>query len=123
MTTMVLLHFLVLVHLCSVTVTEKLQFNVAVLLPWGGHWPVAEKIAGAMPVAIRDVSQRGLLKSLNMTYAWRDTQCHAGVGLAELFDLHQAGKIQAIIGGGCDEVCNPVAQLAAQWNMPMVSWG
>ena len=99
------------------------QVNVAVLLPWGGHWPVAGRIAGAIPVAMRDVRQRGLLTNVNLTYTWRDTQCHAGVGLAELFDLKQTGKIQAIVGGGCDEVCNPVALLAVQWNIPIVSWG
>ena len=31
-------------------------------------------------------------------------------------------RLDGLIGGGCSVVCQPVALLAAAWNVPVVAW-
>ena len=101
------------------------QVNLAVLIPTTGSWPIGRSIAGAMSVAIDYVNSGDLLPNRTLVGMWNDTRCHAGTGLGEVINLRMRlwQDLHAIIGAGCDTVCEPVGLLATYWNLPMVSWG
>lgn len=100
------------------------QLTVMVLLPVTGDWPVGRSIAGAVPVALHAATS-DVLPGWDLHFVWNDTRCHAGTGLGEVVSmyLHLTEPLRAIIGGGCDSVCEVVGLLAAHWQVPMASWG
>ena len=57
-----------------------------------------------------------------MTFLWNDSMCLAAEGLNQAVEFKIPG-VDAIIGDGCDIICEPAAILAASWNLPMISWG
>lgn len=102
------------------------DLTIMVLLPVTGDWPVGQSIAGAVPVAINDIVKRkDLLNGHSLNFVWNDTHCDPGTGLGEVVShyLQLGAQLNAIIGGGCNQVCEVVGLLAAHWNVPMISWG
>ncbi|XP_070536363.1 atrial natriuretic peptide receptor 1-like isoform X2 [Ptychodera flava] len=108
------------------------EIHLGLLLPWDGFWPVGKHAAGAASVAVDSVNEDDRFSAIregghNLTLSWRDDKCEVGTGLSQLVDLwnlqYDKNPIDAFIGPGCSILCEPGAQLAAQWDTPMVSWG
>ena len=98
--------------------------NIGLLLPYSEGWTVGQKIGAAVIVAIEKVHEEGLLQGYNLSYDWVDTKCEAYEGLTEAMHMwSDAADLDVFIGGGCSAVCEPVALVAAVWNMPHISWG
>ncbi|XP_077864432.1 atrial natriuretic peptide receptor 1-like [Saccoglossus kowalevskii] len=110
--------------LVSNSLCQNHNITVGVLLPWTGFWNVGKNIGGAVSVAVDYInSNQNILPNKTLQFVWKDTGCHAKQGLKEAVNLWSTTQPHAFIGGGCDEVCEPVGLLASSWNIPMVSWG
>ena len=73
------------------TVCSK-TFNMGLLTPMTGHWPIGLRSASAIEIAIEDIHNDEELVMLrrgghNFTYSWRDTGCKQAKGLKALVDL------------------------------------
>ena len=93
--------------------------NVGLLLPWDGDWVLGPSTAGGMLVALDRIRQDGILRS-EITWSWRDTNCNSNAGVGALLDLM---PVDVFIGGGCSNVCEPVAQLSSAIGVPFISIG
>jgi len=99
------------------------EVKIGVLLPMTGYWPIGKTSASAITIAVDRINRDPwLLPGYNMTFLWNDSMCLAAEGLNQAVEFHISG-VDAIIGDGCDIICEPAAILAASWNLPMVSWG
>ncbi|XP_077977730.1 atrial natriuretic peptide receptor 2-like [Glandiceps talaboti] len=98
---------------------------LGLMIPWTGSWPVGRRIASAFLVALDEINNStSILPNRTISFVWNDTQCNAMEGLREVVDLWTHVKpLHAIIGPGCDIVCEPAALLASAWAIPMISWG
>lgn len=107
----------------SQTVTEENTVKIGVLLPMTGYWPIGKTSASAITIAVERINgDPTLLPGYNMTFLWNDSQCLAAEGLNQAVEFKLA-NVDAIIGDGCDIICEPASLLAAAWNLPIVSWG
>ncbi|CAH3159682.1 unnamed protein product [Porites lobata] len=99
------------------------EVKIGVLLPMTGYWPIGKTSASAITIAVDRINRNpNLLPGYNMTFLWNDSMCLAAEGLNQAVEFKISG-VDAIIGDGCDIICEPAAILAASWNLPMVSWG
>lgn len=99
------------------------EVKIGVLLPMTGYWPIGKTSASAITIAVDRINEdQTLLPGYNMTFLWNDSMCLAAGGLNQAVEFRISG-LDAIIGDGCDIICEPAAILAASWNLPMVSWG
>ena len=99
------------------------EVKIGVLLPMTGYWPIGKTSASAITIAVDRINEdQTLLPGYNMTFLWNDSMCLAAEGLNQAVEFRISG-VDAIIGDGCDIICEPAAILAASWNLPMVSWG
>ncbi|XP_006822843.1 resact receptor-like [Saccoglossus kowalevskii] len=115
----------------NVRVVTAKNFHLGVLIPWDGFWAVGPHVAGAVNVALDDILSDPRFAAIhngghNITYAWRNDECTASIGLYETIDLW-SGKfdgtpMDAMIGSGCSVVCEPTGLLTAKWEIPQVSW-
>ncbi|XP_002733692.2 atrial natriuretic peptide receptor 1-like [Saccoglossus kowalevskii] len=100
------------------------NITIGVLLPWTGSWSIGRSIGGAVSVAVDYInSNHNILPNRTLQFVWKDTGCTEKQGLTEAVNLWSTTQPHALIGGGCDEMCEPVGLLASSWNIPMVSWG
>lgn len=103
------------------------DINLGLLLPFSGvEKDIGQSIAGASIIAIENINSNPyLLHNREIKYTWLDSACSAGKGLYKTVDLWAAsGKnLNALIGGYCDVVCEPVGLLAGYWNIPILSYG
>ena len=95
------------------------DFHIGLLLPWDGDWVLGPSVAGGLLVALDRIRQEGIVKS-EITWSWRDTNCNSNAGVVALLDLL---PVDVYIGGGCSNVCEPVAQLSTATGIPFVSFG
>ena len=96
---------------------------LGVLLPMTGYWPIGKTSASAISIAVDRINNdQTLLPNHFLRYIWNDSQCLAAEGLNQAVEFKLA-EVDAIIGDGCDIICDPAAMLAASWNLPMISWG
>ena len=103
--------------------TNKAEIKLGVLLPMTGYWPIGKTSASAITIAVQRINNDStLLPGYNMTFMWNDSMCLAAEGLNQAVEF-QIAQVDAIIGDGCDIICEPAAILAASWNLPMISWG
>ena len=59
-----------------------------------------------------------------LEWEWRDSRCNSLSGVAASIDLWNSTQdLDGFIGGWCSEVCEPVALMAAAFNIPFVSFG
>ena len=99
------------------------EVKIGVLLPMTGYWPIGKTSASAITIAVEKINKDPtLLLGYNMTFMWNDSMCLAAEGLNRAVEFRISG-VDAIIGDGCDIICEPAAILAASWNLPMISWG
>jgi len=99
------------------------EVKIGVLLPMTGYWPIGQTSASAITIAVERINKdTTLLPGYNMTFLWNDSQCLAAEGLNQAVEFKLA-NVDAIIGDGCDIICEPASLLAASWNLPIVSWG
>lgn len=99
------------------------EVKIGVLLPMTGYWPIGKTSASAITIAVDRINRDpNLLPGYNMTFLWNDSMCLAAEGLNQAVEFKISG-VDAIIGDGCDIICEPAAILGASWNLPMVSWG
>lgn len=102
---------------------DEHEVKIGVLLPMTGYWPIGKTSASAITIAVDRINRDpSLLPGYKMTFLWNDSMCLAAEGLNQAVEFHISG-VDAIIGDGCDIICEPAAILAASWNLPMVSWG
>ena len=102
---------------------EDREVKIGVLLPMTGYWPIGRTSASAITIAVERINNDStLLPGYNMTFLWNDSMCLAAEGLNQAVEF-QIAHVDAIIGDGCDIICEPAAILAASWNLPMISWG
>ena len=119
---------LALYSIFSALTTHALAANVtlAVFIPLTGDKSFGRKMGSAFLLAIEDVnSNPNLLPNHMLTYFYNDTGCNARKGLGEVVDMwvNQAGNVHGMIGPACDLVCEPSGMLAANWQIPLISWG
>lgn len=99
------------------------EVKIGVLVPMTGYWPIGKTSASAITIAVDKINRDPtLLLGYNMTFLWNDSMCLAAEGLNQAVEFRISG-VDAIIGDGCDIICEPAAILAASWNLPMISWG
>ncbi|KAJ7389933.1 hypothetical protein OS493_028400 [Desmophyllum pertusum] len=99
------------------------EVKIGVLLPMTGYWPIGKTSASAITIAVDKINRDPtLLLGYNMSFVWNDSMCLAAEGLNQAVEFRISG-VDAIIGDGCDIICEPAAILAASWNLPMISWG
>ncbi|XP_078374364.1 atrial natriuretic peptide receptor 3-like [Oculina patagonica] len=97
--------------------------KIGVLLPMTGYWPIGKTSASAITIAVDKINKDPtLLLGYNISFMWNDSMCLAAEGLNQAVEFRISG-VDAIIGDGCDIICEPAAILAASWNLPMISWG
>lgn len=105
------------------TPSENVKVKIGVLLPMTGYWPIGKTSASAITIAVDKINKDPtLLLGYNMSFLWNDSMCLAAEGLNQAVEFRISG-VDAIIGDGCDIICEPAAILAASWNLPMISWG
>ena len=115
--------------LTSVTVETSNSSNdikLLVLIPTSGARTIGSRIAGAATVAINDLNtnQSSFSTGHHWHFSWADTGCHPGHGLgAAIRAVQGETPVHAIIGAGCNTVCETVGYLATEVNLPMISWG
>ena len=100
--------------------------KLAFILGYSREWEIGYKMAAGLILGVETVRERQLIPAnWTIDWDWRDTYCRARRGLAMTVDLwsHFNTRPSAIIGGGCSIVCEPVALLAAAWNVPFISYG
>jgi ABC-type branched-subunit amino acid transport system substrate-binding protein len=110
----------------AVPVVKASDVNIAVLFPVTGHWPVGKRMASTVRMAVEDINNdANLLPNRTIKFLFNDTGCLARKGLGEVVNLwaHMRENLHAFIGPGCDTICESAGMLAAEWNVPMISWG
>ena len=100
------------------------SIQLGVLIPWTVEWDIGEFMGSAIGVAVEEVQNRSILSGYSIDWEWRDTQCQPLPGLTGALDLWDGtDDLDAFIGGGCTEICKPIALVSAAWNIPYVSFG
>ena len=94
------------------------------LIPWTDEWELGPFMGSAALLGIQTAQELGLLGGRSVIWEWTDTHCQARPGLGGAVDMwSNLDGLDAFIGGGCSVVCEPVALLAAAFNLPYVSFG
>lgn len=100
------------------------QFYLGILLPFNEGWSVGRLIVSAVDIGIESIAAQNLLTGYTIDYGIKDTKCNLRHGLKMALDLYEeTDDIDGYIGGGCSEVCKPVALISSAWNLPFVSFG
>ena len=111
----------------SLSGIETTDFKIGVLGPWdtpGSHiYPLlGSRTVRAVPLAIEQVHDQGILGNHTLSFVYRDTKCDARRASGSAVDLHLMHSVYALIGPPCSEGCRGVRDLTAYWDMPLVSW-
>jgi hypothetical protein len=109
-----------------VNLARSEDVNIALMLPVTGSWPVGKRMASAATMALDAInSDKYLLPNRTLKFLWNNTDCNARKGLGEVVNLWASmrTKLHAFVGPGCDGICESSGMLAAEWNVPMISWG
>lgn len=96
--------------------------HMGVLVPWSGVVNLGPELSCAFVLGIRTVEERGLLPGYRIKYDMKDGRCNNREGMKAAVDLwSNMDGLDVIIGDACSVVCQPVALLAAAWNIPQIS--
>ncbi|XP_064638662.1 atrial natriuretic peptide receptor 1-like isoform X2 [Lineus longissimus] len=109
-----------------ITFARSDDVNIALMLPLTGSRPLGKRMASAAQMAIDAINKdTTMLPNRTLKFLWNDTECSARKGLGEAVDLwaQLRDNLHAFIGPGCDVICESSGMLAAEWNVPMISWG
>ncbi|XP_078693882.1 atrial natriuretic peptide receptor 1-like [Branchiostoma floridae x Branchiostoma belcheri] len=80
----------------------------------------AKRMAAGALMAIDAVnSDPNLLSGHVLTYTYVDTECDPVHGTGQALENIFNGSYSGFIGPTCSQVCRPVANLAAYWNLPV----
>ena len=106
-------------------ISSKGVINLAVFLPQTGSWPVGNTIGPAAQLAVDYINNNDMiLNDYVIKISYYDTGCNQGKTVWQLIRHTKTNKrMDAIIGGGCDPVCEILGLFAAHRFLPMVSWG
>lgn len=111
--------FFVILVTCSVG-EENQTFTLGVIGPFS---ILGVTSLAAVYVGIQEVSERHLLDGYHINLKFKDSRCDKLVGTKAVVEMWSSeGSIDAVIGDGCSDVCNPVGLLTAAWNIPQVSF-
>lgn len=105
---------------CSegVNATERHTIKVVFFLP-GMEFNF---LTPGLVVAIWKVKEMELLPDFDIVYRIGNSMCSPRLGMKVAVDLWKdMSKYHAVIGDSCSGVCQPLALLAAAWNVPTVS--
>ena len=99
-------------------------FTLGLTLSWISGWEIGYSIGPGIILGIEEVHRRQILPGYDIEWIWRDSQCEPNRGMQMAVDMWASVQdLDAIIGDGCSNVCQPVSLLAAAWGIPMISWG
>jgi len=121
-----MLMVLFLVVIVRGQMASKEVINLAVFLPKSGSWSVGQTIAPAAQLAADDINNNeSILNDYTIDISYYDTGCNQGKTIWQLIQHSKTKRrtMDAIIGGGCDPVCEVLGLFAAKNSLPMVSWG
>ena len=98
--------------------------TLAYSIPWERGWVIGPLLGSAIIPGIEEVHRRQLLPGYDIEWVWADSYCEPRRGMLNMVNMWKSVEdLDGIIGGGCSVVCQPIALLAAAWNIPVVSWG
>ncbi len=98
--------------------------TIAYIMPWSGSWSIGPRIGGAFILGLEEVRKRNLLPGYNIEWEFRDSACSARQGIRGAIEIwNEVDDLDAIIGPGCSVCCEYVSVLAANWNIPVASFG
>ncbi|XP_043240251.1 gamma-aminobutyric acid type B receptor subunit 2-like [Amphibalanus amphitrite] len=89
--------------------------------PHEGHSDLA-----AVQLAVQHVNRRRLVPGYRLRLITNNTQCSAGVGVDAFFHAlytRKSSRTIALIGTGCSEVTEHLAQIVPYWNILQMSFG
>ncbi len=99
-------------------------FTLGLTIPWVTGWKIGYYIGSAIILGIEEVQRRQILQGYDIEWVWRDSQCEPKRGVQMAVDMWDSvPDLDAILGDGCSNVCQPVSLLASAWGIPMMSWG
>lgn len=91
------------------------EVKIGVLLPMTGYWPIGKTSASAITIAVGKINKDPtLLLGYKMTFLWNDSMCLAAEGLNQAVEFKISG-VDAIIGDGCDIICEPAMNGTFHW--------
>jgi ABC-type branched-subunit amino acid transport system substrate-binding protein len=96
---------------------------LAVLLPVGSARPESVALNGALALAVHTINSKPeILRGRRLDYVWIDDACGRSQSLAGFSEmLLRFGRIDCLIGPGCDEGCEATAPLAEAKHIPQIS--
>ncbi len=96
--------------------------TIAFIFAWSGSWPAALTMGGAFLVGLEEVQRRNLLPGYNIEWEFGDDGCDAMKGMKTTIEIwKKVEDLDVLMGPSCSVCCEPVALLAAGWNLPVVS--
>ena len=112
-----------------VRLVETRTFQLGVLMPTSGEWPIGETVAGAVTVAIDKINTDPSLTSLRsggheVSFIWQDTMCDQGYGLGVSVDMfimtsQSNTPLDGIIGESIITSSLYLYIMTSQSNMPL----
>ena len=80
-------------------------------------------MAAALYLAVEDIAANAtLLGDYNIRIVSRDSSCNPNKAVATLVTLVQEENVDVIIGPTCSPACMALGYLAAEWNIPVISY-
>ena len=99
--------------------------NLAVFMPKIGLWSVGKTVAPAAQLAADYVNNNDqILGQYTINISYYDTGCNQGKAIRQLIhETETKRRMDGIIGGDCDPVCEVLALFASRKFLPVISWG
>ncbi|XP_077863910.1 atrial natriuretic peptide receptor 1-like [Saccoglossus kowalevskii] len=115
-----------LVALSIVPSMALLKLKLGFLAPWTNTEIVNDfsgaTSAGAINIAIDRINEMDLVEDLEFEIVTRDSSCDSKQAAGYTVDMHLKEHVDVIIGPPCSTACMISGQLAAFWNIPIISW-
>nr|XP_002733063.1 PREDICTED: atrial natriuretic peptide receptor 1-like [Saccoglossus kowalevskii] len=103
-----------------------LKLKLGFLAPWTNTEIVNDfsgaTSAGAINIAIDRIKEMDLVEDLEFEIVTRDSSCDSKQAAGYTVDMHLKEHVDVIIGPPCSSACMISGQLAAFWNIPIISW-
>ncbi|XP_070541354.1 atrial natriuretic peptide receptor 2-like isoform X2 [Ptychodera flava] len=107
---------------------EAREFVLGWELPWNatespsGYHCLGPRTASALPMALEQIYDEGIIGNHTITYEMRDSKCDSSEALGKAIELIMVHDIDAMMGPPCPGPCYIVSALNSYWDLVMTSW-
>ncbi|XP_044748557.1 gamma-aminobutyric acid type B receptor subunit 2 isoform X2 [Coccinella septempunctata] len=114
-------------HLSNASSNKRKLVNILGLFELSTKWGVrkeGESEILAAQVAIQHINEMNVLPGYRLKLIVNDTRCDPGIGVDRFFyALYSNKNILVLLGSGCSNVTERLANIVPYWNIPQISFG